>query len=222
MSQHIAQNLLKIQQDITSMAKHYGRSEQDIALVAVSKFQSIEMIEEAIRAGQYRFGENRVQEAIEKWTILKEKYSHLPLKLHLIGSLQTNKVKEAVALFDVIEVIDRPKLLVALKKEMDRQQRYPACLIQVNIGEEPQKSGVMPQELPQLIALAQKEQVTIEGLMCIPPQHGNAALYFGLLVSMAKEAHLHTLSMGMSGDYEHAIMMGATHIRLGTAIFGER
>jgi len=190
-------------------------------LVAVSKRQPEARIEAALAAGHRRFGENRVQEAQQRWQPRRNTYNDL--RLHLIGPLQTNKAAEAVALFDVIEVVDRPKLARVLSDEMARQRRQLACYVQVNTGEEPQKSGVMPDDADAFIAQCRDEfGLTIVGVMCIPPQDEEPAMHFALLRSIAERNGLAGLSMGMSGDFEEAVGFGATSVRVGSAIFGER
>jgi PLP dependent protein len=217
----IAANLAEIAERIAAAAKSAGRDPEDVQLVAVSKVQPPERVAAALAAGHRVFGENRVQEAKARWP--EHRARHPDLRLHLIGPLQTNKVKEAVALFDVIETVDRPKLARALAEEMARTGRRPDCLIQVNTGEEPQKAGVLPAELDGLLALCRDElRLPVSGLMCIPPVEESPALHFALLADMAARHGLSVLSMGMSGDYETAIRYGATHVRVGTAIFGER
>ncbi len=190
------------------------------SLVAVSKTHDAETITPALIAGQRIFGENRVQEAQGKWPALRAQYNDI--ELHLIGPLQTNKVREAVALFDAIHTLDRPKLADALRAEMDKAGRTPFLFIQVNTGEEPQKAGVSPADAPELIAYARKLGLPLEGLMCIPPVGENPAPHFALLAKIAKEHGLALLSMGMSDDFEIAIRFGATHVRVGSAIFGAR
>lgn len=189
-------------------------------LVAVSKTVPQEGIREAIAAGQILFGENRVQEAQAKYPQLKSE--HPGLELHLIGPLQTNKVKEAVALFDVIQSLDRIKLADALAAERDKLGKCPRLFLQVNTGEEPQKAGVTPQEAGALIAHARKLGLPLEGLMCIPPTADDAAPHFAFLAKLARDHGLKNLSMGMSGDFELAVKFGATHVRVGTALFGAR
>lgn len=189
-------------------------------LIAVSKGQSIEAIEAAIALGVADFGENRVQEAAGKWLDVKKRAPHV--RLHLIGPLQTNKAKEAVALFDVIHTIDRPRLADAVKAEIDKQGRALTCLVQVNTGEEPQKAGVMPQELDGLLAHCRAVSLPVCGLMCVPPAGQPAAPHFAWLYKNARAHDLSELSMGMSGDYEIALGFGASMIRVGTALFGER
>jgi PLP dependent protein len=190
-------------------------------LVAVSKTHAADRIAPALEAGQRLFGENRVQEAKEKWPALKARWPDI--ELHLIGPLQSNKAREAVELFDAIHSLDRPKLAHALKAECERQGRAPALFIQVNTGEEPQKAGVAPADAPAFIALARDElKLPVKGLMCIPPAGENPAPHFALLAKLARAHALPWLSMGMSGDFETAIKFGATHVRVGSAIFGER
>lgn len=198
-----------------------GRDPGAVTLVAVSKTHPAEAVEEALAAGQRVFGENRVQEAKAKFPALRDRFPDL--ELHLIGPLQTNKVKDAVALFDVIQTVDRPKLAEALADEMARSGRRPRCLIEVNTGEEPQKAGIPPAELEAFLAACRGTwNLPVTGLMCIPPVDEEPAMHFALLADMARRAGLPEVSMGMSGDYETAIRFGATHVRVGTAIFGAR
>jgi pyridoxal phosphate enzyme (YggS family) len=189
-------------------------------LVAVSKTVGQEGVREALAAGQRLFGENRVQEALAKFPPLREEFPDL--ELHLIGPLQTNKVKEAVLLFDAIQTLDRAKLADALARERDRGGKCPRVLIQVNTGEELQKAGVMPDEAESLIAYARNLNLPLIGLMCIPPFEDDAAPHFAFLAKLAKDNGLSELSMGMSGDFETAIRFGATYVRVGSAIFGAR
>ena len=190
-------------------------------LVAVSKQQPDNKVDQSILAGHRVFGENRVQEAKQRWEARKVK--HPDLELHLIGPLQTNKVADAVALFDVIEVVDREKLAKIMAAEMQRQNRHLPCLVQVNTGEEPQKSGVMPSEVDEFIHFCQEDcSLNIVGLMCIPPADEESVIHFALLREMAKRNALSELSMGMSSDFEEAIAFGATSVRVGSAIFGAR
>jgi len=192
-----------------------------VTLVAVSKRQPDAKIDAALVAGQRVFGENRVQEATSRWAARRSQYADLTL--HLIGPLQTNKVAEAVALFDVIEVVDRQKLARALATEMTRQNRHLPCFIQVNTGEEPQKSGIFPDQISDFFVFCRDNLgLPIQGLMCIPPVDEDVALHFALLNSMAKRLKLSKLSMGMSSDYTDAIGFGATSVRVGSAIFGAR
>ncbi len=217
----IAENLHQVGRTITAAAEAVTRSPTEITLVAVSKMQPAEAVEAALAAGQCVFGENRVQEAQAKFTELKRRNPQI--ELHLIGPLQTNKAEEAVALFDVIEVLDRPKLAAALAKAMGKIGRRPRCYIQVNTGEEPQKAGVVPGEADAFIAACREDYgLPVEGLMCIPPHDEEPALHFALLRDIAARNGLKVLSMGMSGDFETAVRLGATHVRVGTAIFGAR
>ena len=189
--------------------------------MAVSKTFGPDEIRPVLAAGQRVFGENRVQEAERKWPVLRAEFPQT--ELHLIGPLQTNKVREAVALFDAIHTLDRPKLAHALKAELARSERSPMLFIQVNTGEEPQKAGVVPGDAAALIALCRDElALPVQGLMCIPPQDEPPAPHFALLAKMAREHGLPLLSMGMSADFETAIRFGATHVRVGSAIFGTR
>jgi pyridoxal phosphate enzyme (YggS family) len=198
-----------------------GRQPGSVTLVAISKTHPRERAAEAIAAGHRVFGENRVQEAMAKWPELKE--GTPGLKLHLVGPLQTNKARDAVELFDVVETLDRPKLAAALAREMDRLGRKLDCFVQVNTGEEPQKAGVLPEHADAFIDACRRDyQLPVVGLMCIPPVDEEPALHFALLGEIAKRNGLAQLSMGMSADYETAIRFGATHVRIGTAIFGPR
>ena len=217
----VAANLAQVRARIAEAARACGRDPQDITLVAVTKTHGTAPIRAAIAAGNLVFGENRVQEAEGKWPALKAEFPGV--RLHLIGPLQSNKVKRAVQLFDAIETVDRPKLARALAEEMARQNRRPACFIEVNTGEEAQKSGVRPAEIDAFVRECRDTyDLPVEGLMCIPPAAEEAALHFGLLAGMARRNGLKALSMGMSADYEIAIAFGATHVRIGTAIFGPR
>ena len=216
-----AERLNAVLARIRETAEDCGRSPDDVTLVAVSKTHAADRIVPVLAAGHRVFGENRVQEAISKYPDLKAQYPDL--KLHLIGPLQTNKSRDAVRLFDVIETLDRPKLARSLAREMEKQDRRPVCYVEVNTGEEPQKSGVLPSETDAFIALARDELgLPVEGLMCIPPQDDEPALHFALLAAIAKRNGLAKLSMGMTADFEIAIRFGATHVRVGTAIFGPR
>lgn len=201
-------------------AKIARRAIEDIALVAVSKTRDADEIAPLIAAGQRRFGENRVQEAAGKWPELRA--SQPDLELHLIGQLQSNKADEAVELFDIIHSLDRASLAIALGKAMRRAGKHIPCFLQVNIGAEAQKGGSAIADLPDLIKSVQDEQIAIAGLMCIPPADVEPAPYFALLAEIAARHELHGLSMGMSEDFATAIMLGATHIRVGTALFGPR
>ena len=217
----IDEALNTVQAKINKALVSANREANDVNLVAVSKNHGADKAEEALIAGHRVFGENRVQEAALKWPALKEKYEGV--ELHLIGSLQTNKTQDAVALFDVIETIDRPKLARTIAREITALGKSPKLFIQVNTGEETQKAGVLPSELEGLLTLCTDELgLAIEGLMCIPPVDEPSAMHFGLLAKLAKQHGLSKLSMGMSRDYDVAIEMGAHYVRVGTAIFGER
>ena len=217
----VAANLAQVNGAIAAAAKAAGRGVDDAALVAVSKTQPATAIEPAIQAGQRIFGENRVQEAVDKWPVLKDTFPDACL--HLIGPLQTNKVRDAVTLFDVIETVDRPKLAAALADEMAKQSRHLPCFIQVNTGEEPQKAGVLPADSDTFIAACRDTYgLNVAGLMCIPPQDEEPALHFAFLREVANRNEVTGLSMGMSADFELAVELGATHVRLGTAVFGDR
>jgi pyridoxal phosphate enzyme (YggS family) len=217
----VARNLAGVRARIAEAAVAAGRTTDSVTLVAVSKTHGTDRIQPAIDAGQRVFGENRVQESLAKWPDLKADYPDI--RLHLIGPLQTNKVREVVSLFDVIETVDRDKLARALAGEMDRTGRRLSCFIQVNTGEEPQKSGVLPGEADTFIRRVIDEYgLPVEGLMCIPPVDEEPSLHFALLAEMAKRNGLSALSMGMSHDFEVAVTFGATHVRVGTAIFGDR
>lgn len=221
MPNDIAKNLLSVIQSIKNAATNVERNPADVSLVAVSKTHSAETIQLALNTGYRVFGENKVQEAEEKWPDLKSAYPDATL--HLIGPLQSNKTKRAVQLFDVIETVDRIKIAKALAREMDAQNIHPECYIQVNTGEEPQKTGVLPADVDAFIKQCRDElKLPIVGLMCIPPAEDNPSLHFGLLSEMAKRNGLHNLSMGMSSDFETAVEFGATSVRVGTAIFGSR
>ena len=216
----ISQNLTDILARIDAARKAAIAPAPATRLVAVSKTVAQEGIREAIAAGQRIFGENRVQEAEAKYPLLKNEVPDL--ELHLIGPLQTNKVKEAAALFDVIQTLDRIRLADALAAERQKSGNCPRLFLQVNTGEEPQKAGVMPREAAALIDHARKLDLPLEGLMCIPPAEDDAAPHFAFLAKLARDHGLKNLSMGMSGDFELAVKFGATHVRVGTAIFGAR
>ena len=217
----IAANLAALGERIDVLAREAGRAPGSVALVAVSKAHAAASAAAAIAAGHRLFGENRVQEAQAKWPALRERTPGLVL--HLIGGLQTNKVRQALALFDVVETLDRPRLAAALAREMDRTGRRPSCLIQVNTGAEPQKAGVDPREADRFIDACRREYaLPVGGLMCVPPVDDEPALHFALLAEIARRNGLRELSMGMSADFETAIRLGATLVRLGTAVFGAR
>lgn len=216
-----ASNLAMVQADIRKAAEASGRDPKTVNLVAVSKFHDAPSIIPVLEAGHRLFGENRVQEAAGKWPALRDSYTGIAL--HLIGPLQSNKVKEAVATFDVIETIDRMKIARALATEFERCGRQLPCYVQVNTGEEPQKAGVPPAEVDAFVKTCRTELgLDIQGLMCIPPVDEEPALHFALLAKIADRNGLAVKSMGMSADYQTAITFGATHVRVGTAIFGHR
>jgi len=216
----IAENLHGILARIEAARKAAVKPAPATHLVAVTKTVPEDGVRAAIAAGQRLFGENRVQEAQGKFPALKAEYPDL--ELHLIGPLQTNKVREAVALFDCIQSLDRTRLADALATERERSGQAPRLFVQVNTGEEPQKAGVIPRETGALIAYARELKLPVEGLMCIPPLEEDAAPHFALLKKLAGEHGLQNLSMGMSGDFELAVKFGATHVRVGSAIFGAR
>lgn len=217
----VRNNLIEINSKISSVCKNWGRDKEDINIIAVSKKQPKYKIEEAIKAGHRLFGENKVQEAYEHWHELKEKYNDI--KLHLIGHLQSNKVKDAVILFDVIESLDSKKLAKKIAAECNKQNKTIKCFIQVNTGKEEQKSGVFPEDLEDLLNYSVNEcGLDISGLMCIPPTSEPAGLHFAFLNNLAKKYGLNDLSMGMSMDYDKAVMAGANYVRIGTALFGDR
>jgi pyridoxal phosphate enzyme (YggS family) len=216
-----AENLARIHERIERAAARAGRLPGDVKLIAVSKTFELEAIIPAMEAGQMRFGENRVQEARAKWPGLRERYPGI--ELHLIGPLQSNKAKDAVALFDVIHTIDRPKIARAIATEMAAQGRSLTLFVQVNTGNEPQKAGIAPEETDAFVRQCREEfGIEIAGLMCIPPIDEAPEPHFRLLGELASELGLQDISMGMSADFESAIECGATHVRVGSAIFGER
>ena len=216
-----AERLEIIRNRMRKAALRFDPEGRDVTLVAVSKTFGADAILPVIAAGQRIFGENRVQEAMGKWLGLRRRYPDV--ELHLIGALQTNKVPEAVALFDVIETVDRDKLALALKKEMASQNRHLPCYVQVNIGAETQKSGIPVDEAPAFVTRCRDEHgLDIVGLMGIPPVDAAPGPYFALLKQLADRTGLQNVSMGMSGDFETAIQMGATHVRVGSALFGTR
>jgi hypothetical protein len=215
------QRLKRVRDEIVSAANAVKRSPADVELIAVSKTFDGEAIKPVLAAGQRVFGENRVQEAERKWPALKAEFPDV--ELHLIGPLQSNKAKEAVTLFDVIHTIDREKIARAIADEIAKQQRTLKLFVQVNTGEEPQKAGIMPREAKAFVALCRTElKLPIIGLMCIPPIDEEPAVHFAFLAKLARETDLHCLSMGMSSDFDAAIAFGATHVRVGSAIFGNR
>jgi PLP dependent protein len=217
----VADNLAAVRTRIEAATRAVGRPAESVSLVAVSKTHPAAAVREALVAGHRLFGENRVQEAQAKYPALRESFPDLTL--HLIGPLQTNKVRDAVALFDVIETVDRPRLAEALAREMELTGRRPPCLIEVNTGEEPQKSGVMPAAADALVRECRDRLgLPVVGLMCVPPVAEEPSPHFALLREIARRTGLDILSMGMSADFETAIRFGATHVRVGTAIFGAR
>ena len=217
----IAANLTAVRGRIEAAARAAGRAPESVALVAVSKTHPAAIVRDALAAGHRVFGENRVQEAQAKYPALREAYPDLAL--HLIGPLQTNKVREALAIFDVIESVDRPRLAHALAKEMNHSGRRPPCLIEVNTGEEARKAGILPADADGFIVECRdRVGLSILGLMCVPPIDEEPAPHFALLREIARRNGLAVLSMGMSADFERAIRFGATHVRVGTAIFGAR
>jgi pyridoxal phosphate enzyme (YggS family) len=215
------ERLAAVRRQIDHACREAERDPASMTLVAVSKTFGIEEIEPVIAAGQRVFGENRVQEAKAKWPVLRER--HAGIQLHLIGPLQSNKAKEAVALFDAIHTVDRPSLCAALAKEIERQSRAPQLFVEVNTGAEPQKAGVLPEEVDAFVASCRKDYgLSVSGLMCIPPFDEAPAPHFALLAKIAERNGLAALSMGMSADFALAIRFGATHVRVGSAIFGHR
>lgn len=215
-----ATRLAQIQDRIARAAKVARRDSGEVALIAISKTHDAEAIAPLIAAGQRRFGENRVQEAEAKWPALRA--IHPDIELHLVGQLQSNKAEQAVALFDAIHSVDRPSLVQALARAIERLGRSPRLFVQVNIGEEPQKGGCAIADLPALLAEAEAAGLTVDGLMCVPPAGVDAAPYFALAAKLARDNGLAALSMGMSEDFETAVMLGATHVRVGSALFGPR
>jgi PLP dependent protein len=215
-----AARLAEIYAAMAGAIKTSGRADESVALVAISKTRSAAEIRPLIEAGHRAFGENRVQEAAEKWP---ELLAETPgIALHLVGQLQSNKADEAVALFDWIHSVDRPSLIAALAKAQDRQGKRPRCFLQVNIGDEPQKGGCAVAALPALLGEARAASLDVAGLMAVPPAGIEAAPYFALLAKLTRDHDLPGLSMGMSDDFETAIMLGATHVRIGSALFGAR
>lgn len=213
--------LAAVKAEIAKACREAGRNPASVTLVAISKTFEADAIRPVLGAGQRVFGENRVQEAKAKWPDLRAEFSGV--ELHLVGPLQSNKAKEAVALFDFIHTVDRPKIAQALGEEMAKQGRKPRLLVEVNTGAEPQKAGVLPENADAFIAECREQyDLSIEGLMCIPPLHEAPAPHFALTAKIAQRNRLKLLSMGMSADFASAIAFGATHVRVGSAIFGER
>jgi len=212
--------LREVRESIDHAARIAQRETSGIELIAISKTHGVDAIRPLIAEGQRVFGENRVQEAQEKWPALREEYSDLVL--HLVGQLQSNKAEDAVALFDCIHSLDRPSLVSALGKAMAKAGRQVPCFVQVNIGDEDQKGGCAIADVPALLEAAREADIPVIGLMCVPPLGIEAAPFFALLAKIAQENGLDQLSMGMSGDFETAILLGATHVRVGSALFGAR
>lgn len=215
-----ADKLDTVHANIARMCKPSRRKPDDVTLIAVSKTHPALRITPLLDAGHRVFGENRVQEAQGKWPALREQYPDV--ELHLIGQLQSNKAEEAVELFDVIHSLDRPSLLKALTKAMDKAGRRVPCFVQVNIGDEEQKGGCPIAELPEFLAKVRAADIPLAGLMCLPPSGTEPAPFFAFLAKLAKDNGVEGLSMGMSGDYETAVQLGASHVRVGTALFGAR
>ncbi|WP_135501030.1 YggS family pyridoxal phosphate-dependent enzyme [Roseovarius aestuariivivens] len=212
--------LQEITDRIAKAEKEAGREAGSVKLIAVSKVQPLERVEAVLDAGHRIFGENRVQEAAGKWPDFRARYDGI--ELHLIGPLQTNKARQALELFDVIHSVDRPKLAKTLARLAQEEGKCPPLFVQVNTGEEAQKAGVLPKEADAFIAECRDLDLSLEGLMCIPPVDEEPSLHFALLAKIAERNGLSGLSMGMSSDFERAISLGATHVRVGSAIFGER
>jgi hypothetical protein len=212
--------LALVRETIARTCKIARREPEDVTLIAVSKTRSAEDILPLLEQGQRVFGENRVQEAQAKWPELRERFPDA--ELHLIGQLQSNKAEDAAELFDCIHALDRPSLVKALGKVFDKTGRRVPCFVQVDVGDEKQKGGCPVAELPALLTLAREADIPLRGLMCLPPADIEPAPFFALLGKLAMDHGLADLSMGMSGDYETAIMLGATHVRVGTALFGPR
>jgi len=220
MSKSATERLNEVQAEIEKACKIARRKPEEVTLVAVSKTHDAETIRPLLEAGQRVFGENRVQEAQDKWPALREEYPDV--ELHLVGQLQSNKAEDAVELFDCIHSLDRPSLVKALCKAFEKTGKQVPCFVQVDIGEEEQKGGCAIADLPALLEQAREAGIPIAGLMCVPPFGIEAAPYFALLAKIADDHELKGRSMGMSGDYSTAIMLGATHVRVGTALFGRR
>ena len=220
MSENAATLLANVRAEIAKACQIARRDPADVILVAVSKTKPAEEIVPLIAAGQRVFGENRVQEAAAKWPALRAQYPDV--ELHLVGQLQSNKADEAVALFDAIHSLDRPSLVTALAKAMDKAGRRVPCFVQVNVGAEEQKGGCAIADLPALLEQARAAGIPLAGLMCVPPAGIEPAPFFAFLDKLARDHGLDGRSMGMSGDFATAIMLGATHVRIGTALFGSR
>jgi pyridoxal phosphate enzyme (YggS family) len=213
--------LAEVKENVARACREAGREPSSVTLIAVTKTFGPEAVEPVIAAGQQVFGENRVQESKAKWPALRDR--HPGLDLHLIGPLQSNKAKEAVELFDAIHSVDRPSICEALAREIEKQDKRPLLFVQLNTGAEPQKAGILPEKADAFLASCRDDYgLTISGLMCIPPMNEAPAPHFALTAKIAARNGLRLLSMGMSGDYEIAVQFGATHIRVGSAIFGAR
>lgn len=209
-----------VRAEIARSCRIAGRGAEEVTLIAVSKTRGADAIRPLLAAGQRAFGENRVAEAADKWPVLREEFPGT--QLHLVGQLQSNKAEDAARVFDAIHSLDRPSLVTALARAFDRAGRRVPCFVQVNIGDESQKGGCPLSELPALLAEVRGADIPVAGLMCLPPADGEPAPYFALLDKLAADHGLPGRSMGMSGDYATAIMLGATHVRVGTALFGEQ
>jgi pyridoxal phosphate enzyme (YggS family) len=212
--------LTDIQDRVTKACRDAGRDPSDVALIAVSKVQPLERVEAVLQEGHHLYGENRVQEAAGKWPEFKQRFDGV--SVHLIGPLQTNKARQAFDLFDAIHSVDRPKLAQTLARLAQETGACPDVFLQINTGEEPQKAGVLPSEADAFVAECRALDLPVQGLMCIPPVEETPSLHFALLAKIAERNGLKGLSMGMSGDFEQAIAFGATHLRVGSAIFGTR
>jgi pyridoxal phosphate enzyme (YggS family) len=220
MNEDAKDRLAGVKANIARAAKLSGRHADDVELIAITKTHDAAAIRPLLEAGHRRFGENRVQEAQAKWPTLRTEFPDV--ELHLVGQLQSNKADDAVALFDVIHSVDRESLVLALARAQAKTGRHPACFVQVNIGNEPQKGGCAIPDLPQLIADVGSAGLNLVGLMAVPPADVESAPYFALLAKLARDHGLAGLSMGMTSDYETAVMLGATHVRIGSALFGAR
>jgi hypothetical protein len=220
MSVDVIKNIDIVEYQISAAAKVSGRLRADITLIAVSKGQTLDRIDSVLTSGQLIFGENRVQEAQKHW--LSRRKDFVDMELHLIGPLQTNKVTAAVELFDVIQTLDRPKLVSELVKAFDKVGFERDCFVQINTGEESQKNGIFPDQADSFIAHCRSQGIPVAGLMCIPPVSETSAPHFALMRTIAERNGVLKLSMGMSADFETAITLGATHVRVGTGVFGPR
>lgn len=213
-------SLSEIKSLVSAAEEAAGRPHGATTLIAISKVQPLDRVKTVLDQGHRTFGENRVQEAAGKWPAFRERFDGIDL--HLVGPLQSNKTRQAMALFDAIHTVDRPKLATAIARIVQETGACPDLFIQVNTGEEPQKAGILPAEADALVAAARAENLPVKGLMCIPPIDEEPSLHFALLAKIAERNGLTGLSMGMSADFESAIALGATHVRVGSAIFGQR